>query len=209
MRSILAALAAAAALAPSGANAGFTIGGRLGLAFPGGNTAGDSKLSDSVDWAVPFQLDVGGRGQHLAFAGYLRLAPGKLDLGLKNDCESRGATCSVLDLGVGFQASYHFSTARAGPWVGGFVGWERLRYDLSVGADTGTLTATGWEYGVQGGLDFAWGVFTLGPFGEIALGRFTELASYDPRSGTTDTHAISDERTHAWFIVGVKTAFVF
>src|SRR5512139_1999354 len=129
MRSILAALAVAAAFAPSLADAGFTIGGRLGLAFPGGNTAGTSSLSDSVDWALPFQLDVGGRGKHLAFAGYLRLAPGKLDLAVKQDCERGGTTCSVLDLGVGVQASYHFSTAKAGPWIGGFVGWERLRYD--------------------------------------------------------------------------------
>jgi hypothetical protein len=201
MRRILAALAAAAALAPSGADAGFTLGARLGFALPGGDFVEHSSFSDVVDWSVPLQLDVGGRGQHLAFAGYLRFAPGKLALAVESD--------SFLDLGVGIQASYHFSTAKAGPWVGGFVGWERLTFNVPLGVDEGRLTETGWEYGVQGGLDFAWGGFTLGPYGAIALGRFAEQTVDDPRSGTTNTNAISNESTHAWFSIGLKTAFVF
>src|SRR5512139_3963673 len=101
MRRILGVVAVLAALAPSAARAGFVIGGRLGLAFPGGEVAGNEKLGDYVDWAMPLQLDIGGRGERFAVSGYLRLAPGKLDPSIQDGCDAVGASCSILDLGIG------------------------------------------------------------------------------------------------------------
>jgi hypothetical protein len=207
MRKLLASLLVIAALAPSAARAGFTIGARLGAAFPGGEIADGEKLGDFVDWAVPFQLDIGGRAQHWAFGGYLRLAPGILDASIQDDCDATGADCSALDLAFGAQVDYHFSAGKAGPWVGGFVGWEVLRYDYALGGLEGSATTTGWELGAQGGIDFAWGVLTLGPYGAIGFGQFGDTTL--EVNGTSDSQSISDKGTHRWFQLGAKVGFVF
>lgn len=209
MRRILACLVAvAAALAPSAADAaGFFLGARLGAAFPSGDIAGGEKLGDFVDWAVPMQLEIGGSGKQLTLAAYLRYAPGILDSSVKSGCDAAGATCSGSDLGLGAEVLWHFSPGRAGPWVGGFAGWEFLRYDYALLGSKAAVTDSGWELGGQGGIDFAWGILTLGPYGTIGLGQFGKATL--ELNGSSDTQSISDKGTHTWWQVGVRTAFQF
>ncbi len=209
MRRTLACLAAAvAALAPSTADAaGFFLGARLGAAFPGGDVAADQKVGDLVDWAVPVQLEIGGSGKQLTLAGYLRFAPGILDSAVKSGCEADGATCSASDIGLGAEVLWHFSPGRAGPWLGGFGGWEWFRYDYALLGDKYAVTDSGWELGAQGGIDFAWGILTLGPYGAIALGEFGKATA--EVNGQSDTRSISGKRTHTWWHLGVRTAFQF
>jgi hypothetical protein len=207
MRKVLATLVFLAALAPSAASAGFTLGGRLGVAFPGGEIGGGDKLADFVDWAVPLQLDLGGRGEHFELGGYLRLAPGKLDASIQDGCDASGASCSSSDLGVGAQVNYHFAAAPAGPWVGGFAGWEMLRYDADLGGNKMSLSATGWELGAQGGIDFAWGGFVLGPYAVLGFGQFGKATA--EVNGSSDTQDITDKGMHRWFQLGARAGFVF
>ncbi len=207
MRKVLACLAAAA-LAPSAADAaGFFLGARLGAAFPGGEIGSGDKVGDFVDWAAPVQLEIGGSGKQLTLAAYLRYAPGILDASVKSGCAADGATCSGSDLGLGGEVLWHFSPGRAGPWVGGFAGWELLRYEYAPPGNKVAITDSGWELGAQGGIDFAWGILTLGPYGAIALGEFGKATA--EVNGSSNTQSISDKGTHTWWQVGVRTAFQF
>jgi len=209
MRKFLVSLVLAATLAPSAANAGLVLGGRLGVAFPGGDVVKDSKLADSVDWAVPFQLDLGYRiGQQLTLGGYLRVAPGKLDSAVKDSCDLNGQSCSSWDIGLGAQVDFRFRQANAGPWLGAFAGYERLRSDTTEGPDTLSLSLSGWEIGAQGGIDFTWGVLALGPYGAIGAGQFT-TGKVELNGTEIDSGSITDKGTHTWIQVGLRVGFAF
>jgi hypothetical protein len=196
-----------AALSPSVARAGVVLGARVGVAIPGGEVAQGDKLRDYVDWALPLQVDLGIRsGDQLTFGAYLRLAPGRLVGSIEDNCDAAGASCSIRDLGVGLQLDLRLDR-RAGPWLGGYAGLEVLRLEHALGGTKTALTATGWEAGVQGGIDLAWGVVTLGPYGSIGVGQFRRATA--EVNGQKERQDITDRATHTWIQVGLRGGFAF
>lgn len=194
-------------LAPSAASAGFVLGGRLGVGLPGGEVDGSGELAEVVDLAVPLQLDVGYRFTTIAVGAYLRLGPGKLDPLLASDCDAVGASCRTYDVAFGAQLDVRLSDGNARPWLGGYVGAETLRYDVRSGGSTAALDARGWELGAQGGIDFAWGAMTLGPYAAIGVGRFTTGTLLI--GGTKIAGDIAEKRTHTWIHAGIRAGFGF
>ena len=201
-RSFLAAVLLAAAV-PSDALAGeLALGARLGFASPRGKIDSPEYLSDFVDWTWPLQLEVGYQGEQALVGLYLRVAPGKLDPQLQAGCDAANTSCNVTDYGIGAQVTFHFAAGRAGPWLGGFAGYEALKYEATVGGVPGSITPSGWEIGAQGGLDFAMGRLTLGPYATISLGQFTK--STMKIGGTSDTQTITDRAAHTWLGLGLR-----
>jgi len=207
MRRLLPALLLVSVLVPSAAQAGVYLGGRLGGAVPGGEIEKGAKLGDFVAWTVPIQAEAGFRGELISVGGYLRLAPGKLDSSISDGCDAAGASCSILDFGIGGQVDFRFTPGKAGPWVGGFAGLEILRYDYALGPNKFAISATGWELGAQGGIDFAWGILTLGPYGSIGLGQFTSADA--EINGVSASQDITDKAIHTWIQVGLRGGFAF
>jgi hypothetical protein len=201
-------LLAAAALAPGEARAGLALGARLGAAIPGGEISNGDSLDGFVDWAVPVQIDLGYRlAAPLQLGAYLRIAPAKLDGSIADGCDAAGVECSAFDLGIGVQVDFRFSQGNAGPWLGGYAGYEQLRYEVADGANELSITAKGWELGAQGGIDFAWGALSLGPWGAIGIGQATR-ATFE-LNGTSDTQSIDDKGTHTWIQVGLRAGLAF
>ncbi len=196
-----------AVLAPSAASAGLVLGGRLGVGIPGGDVFQSAKLADLVDFTVPLQFDLGYRFTKVTVGGYLRLGAGKLDPAVADGCDAAGVSCRVLDVGLGAQIDVRLASGNAGPWLGGYIGAETLRYDEAVGGSAWALSFTGWELGAQGGIDFAWGVMTLGPYGAIGLGQFTS-GTFE-LGGAKITGDITDKATHTWLQLGVRAGFAF
>lgn len=207
MRRHLFLLLLVALLAPSAASAGVYLGGRLGVGIPGGEIEKDAKLGDFVSWTVPVQLEAGFGGERFSAGGYLRIAPGKLDSAVADGCDALGASCSVFDLAIGAQLDFRFAPGNAGPWVGGFAGYEVLRYDFAIGGSEASVSAKGWELGAQGGIDFAWGVLRMGPYGSIGLGQFTK--STVESGGASASQEIADKAIHTWIQLGMRGAFAF
>ncbi len=207
-RSFLAAVVLAAAAVPSPALAGgLALGARIGFGTPGGDIDANGKLADFADWALPLQLDVGYRGERFTVGAYFRIGPGKLDPNVQQGCDAIGASCAVSDYGIGAEAEVRLTSGKAGPWLGGFVGYEEARYDFALGPVEASIKPSGWELGAQGGIDFAWGILTLGPYASVSVGQFTKstLESGD----TTQTQSISDRGTHTWLALGVRAGVSF
>ncbi len=207
MRKLLFPLLLVSFLVPSAASAGVYLGGRLGAGIPGGEIEKDAKLGDFVSWTVPVQLEAGFGGERFSVGGYLRIAPGKLDSSIADSCDAAGASCSVFDLAIGAQAELRFSPGNVGPWLGGFVGYEILRYDYALGGLEAAVSAKGWELGAQGGFDLAWGVLRMGPYGSIGIGQFTSAEI--EIGGASSSGDITDKAIHTWIQLGIRGAFAF
>lgn len=208
MRRFLVTTMLVAALAPSPASAGLVLGARLGGALPGGDVSNGDALEGYVDFAVPIQLDLAYRlAAPVQLGAYLRIAPAKIDSSISDGCDATNVDCSVFDLGLGVQVDFRFSPGNAGPWIGGYAGYEQLRYDYADGTNEFAVTAKGWELGAQGGIDFAWGKLSLGPWGGIGFGQFT--SSELEINGISASQDIEDKGTHTWIQVGLRAALSF
>lgn len=209
MRKLLSTVVVAAALlsVPSQAEAGFTMGFRLGLGFPGGELEDGLDLGDDVELAVPFLFQLGGAfaQDRMSVEGFFELSPMVLTDEVSDGCEllGAGADCAAAGLRIGALFSYRFMPERSTPWVGGALAWETLTEtveDSFVGdAD---WTYSGYNVELMGGYDFKLGrVFALGPYASFQFGEFTDLSGdldYDPNAGM-----------HTWLQLGVRGRFDF
>jgi hypothetical protein len=210
MRALAPALVALVLLAPRAADAGVYLGLRAGVAWPSGDREGEEALSTVLDFAVPFTGEVGWQFQNgLLLATYLRIGPVALDERIQDVCEDADVECGAVDLGLGLEAIYNFSPEQQlQPWFGGFVGWSSLAYETELEGLEADLAFTGWEVGVQGGLDLEVRPFTIGPFVQVGSGQFTEV-TIDPDNAPKFDDEIDDQQWHLWTTVGVKFGVQF
>jgi hypothetical protein len=210
MRRLLALLVLTAGLAPAAARADgkVVLNARAGVAVPFGEIGDGAKLGDLVGWAFPLQADLQFRfWPQLSVGAYGRYAPATLESDVSNACSTRGVSCDVSDVAFGAVAEYRFSQLEGGPWIGGYVGWEMLRFDRAVASGKATVTDSGPEAGAQVGVDFELGRLTLGPYGGLALGQFSRTS--EKIAGVKTSGDIADKAVHGWLQVGLRASLLF
>jgi hypothetical protein len=210
MRKLLALLVLAAVLGPAAARADgkIVLNARAGVAAPLGEIGDGAKLGDLVGWAFPLQADLQFRfWKQLSLGAYGRYAPATLESEVSNACSTRGVSCDASDVAFGAVGEYRFSERlEGGPWIGGHVGWEMLRFDRAVTAGEASVTDSGLEAGAQAGYDFELGGLTLGPYGGLGLGQFSRTSQ--KVGGVKTSRDISDTAVHGWLQVGLRASLL-
>ncbi len=189
-------------LLPAASRAQATIGVRGGFAFAMGDAAKDAKLSDTVKWQIPIQLDAMYRlTPDLSIGAYGSYGFGFLGDRAKDACDLANLDCSASSWRAGIQATYAVNGMSLGfvPWVGIGTGWEWLKVKSAVGGLSSEATTSGWEYvNLQLGGDYrASKQFSVGPFVQLSVGQYRKVESTD----------IPDKATHEWFTVGLRGKF--
>jgi hypothetical protein len=199
MGKLLAAALAVAVAAPLAASAQAPfLGLRIGYAIPFGNIVPQNSIRDVQRSNVPVQIDGGYKfDQRWDLGAYLSYGFGQLADEAEDACGA--ADCSTNTFRFGIQGAAHFEV-RPGreAWGGLLFGFERLDLDAPGTLDT---TASGWEFGFQGGFDFATGSTGFGPFASLTWGRFENLAR-----GGNDV-SLPDKEIHTTFQLGVRGYF--
>jgi hypothetical protein len=204
-------LALLALSAPGQASAGLELGARVGWAFPLGEVSdGGRNLDDVVRGQIPLQVDLGWRfANQLTLGAYVRLSPGVVGNNVEDACDISSVDCDgPFGLAAGGQLEFALGHGGAGPWIGAFGGYESLNYgDVQEGTSV-DFKYRGWEAGVQGGLDFAWGVLGIGPYASASIGRFIDTET-DVHDGENVVVDVGDEANHYWIQVGLRGRFAF
>jgi hypothetical protein len=199
MRTLLAALAVAIAGAPLAARAQDAyLGLRIGLGLPFGNIAAQDAIRDVQQSHVPVQIDGGYIfDEHWSAGAYLSYAWGQLADEIDTACGA--ADCSTATFRFGIQGAGRFEIRpEREVWAGLLFGWERLDLDAPGALEA---TASGWEFGVQGGFDFASTSAGFGPYLSLAWGRFGDL-----ERGGNDV-SLPDKEIHTTLTLGIRGYF--
>jgi hypothetical protein len=180
-----------------------------GIARPFGQSTSGINLSDGIAWGFPLQADIQFRFLKQFAAGpYVRYTPTVLASSQQDSCSGTGVSCNASDLAFGGLFEYRFSEKlEGGPWLGGLVGWEMLKATVPESGKQATSTLSGLEIGVRGGMDFELGGVTIGPWGALQLGQFTN--QQNEVGGQTSSGSItSNKSAHGWYSVGVRVALL-
>lgn len=208
MRRIGGLMAAVLLLAvPVAAQAGFTMGARFGLGFPGGEAFDGGDIDEVVARSNSFMFHLGGAfaQNHASIEGFLEVSPMTLDSQLEEDCDFYGDSCAAVGMRVGVMGTFRFAPQQfLSPWVGGGLGWEMLYADF----DYYTYTFTGTTFELMGGVDFKAGpVFSWGPYASMQFGTYTDATYWDDAGGSVDFDP--DAGMHTWFQIGIRGKFDF
>jgi outer membrane protein W len=202
--------------APAPARGAIEIGLRLGVGFPLGHegaTAGDTndKLSDDVKLIVPIAIDAGYRINPNVYVGLLF----QYGFGIVNTdsssgaaCGGAGVSCSASDLRLGVDLHFHFAPGQSfDPWLGVGAGYEWLFLDVSDGGISGSITATGFEFGnVQLGGDIPIAPnFAVGPFVSLSFGQYSNVSV--SQGGASMDMSITSKSFHEWLEFGVRGVY--
>jgi hypothetical protein len=208
------AAAVALALAPTAALAGpigVNVGARAGYAVPIGDASKGEPLSDVVAGAIPLQVDATYAFASIVNAGvYASYGRGtKGDKAGSPQPTTGGGTATVDSVGTvayGLQANVDLSVA----WAGLFAGVESLKTastaSFSGATSNAAQTTTGWQAGVQGGVDWPLAPgFVVGPFASVAFTKY-ETVDTDVTGSTTfsQSSGIKDKTTHQWITIGLR-----
>jgi hypothetical protein len=204
-------LAVAMLVLPTVAQAQLQLGARLGYAVPGGSVDQGETLSGFVANAVPLELDVGYRWNNFSLALFYQYNFGSAGSDLKAIAAAVGGSgASAAGQEFGLSGTWNFAP-KAGlqPWVGLRIGYEDIyiKFDSPVGSIKGT--ASGWAYGLQGGLDFALGPITLGPYVTWDTGKSTKLKTEGGGQTQTGDIPSANQTWHNWFAFGAKAGITF
>jgi hypothetical protein len=196
MRTAFAAALALALPAAAGAR-DLYLGLRIGYALPFGDVASGTSIRDIMKSDVPLQVDAGFKlGKQWDVGAYTSYAWGQLAGATDTACGT--ADCSANVFRIGAQGSLHSEIRpEREAWFGALVGWERLDLNAPGSLD---LTASGWEFGLQGGFDFSTRSTGFGPYTSLTFGRFTSISR-----GGSDVDV--SHATHATFQLGVRGYF--
>ncbi len=199
------------------ASHGFQMYLRTGAAFPVGDATGNrgDQLGRRYAWQVPFAIGLGGKiTEAIYVGGYFGLAFGAegSDLTTESACRDRDdnfqndIACSALSLQLGLEGIYYFRPAeRWSPWLGYGFGIEasqetiedRVRKYREEQFSSGYTVAK-----LSVGVDRRSAV-GIGPFGEIAVGRFTHVRT-DVNDAEVASGSISSQAFHAWITLGLR-----
>lgn len=199
---------------------GFQLAVRTGWTWPFGSASAASgdNLASRYSSQFPLILDLGFKPKNWLLLGvYMGFSLGTDGndarvSGLCNDRDNdlnNDISCSSGSLRAGLQAQFHVSAdARWNPWFGYGIGyeaaWQTIR-DTPRGR-TESTTASGMEVArLSSGLDCRMTrVLGIGPFAELALGRFTSTRT-DVNNETRYDGPIPDRAAHVWLTVGLRT----
>jgi hypothetical protein len=185
---------------------------RFGIAIPAGSIRDGTSLDSYAGSELPLVFEGGYRIDSSLFVG-ARFQYAFPQLKNPNGTCSGITSCSGSDVQLGVEGLYRFlAEGSFAPWVGLGFGyeWAGADYDTGNGGLGGTYK--GFEAIAQGGGDVRVSrQFVLGPFVEVAFGRFDTFEGR-VRVGNrrTETSAdITDTAVHAWIAFGVRGAFGF
>jgi hypothetical protein len=197
------------------ARTGFQAQFRTGVSIPGGLASGapDDSLARRYAWQIPFAFDLGAKVTRSIYTGfYLHLGFGAegSDAIVEDLCDDddsdleNDVSCNVVTVRLGLDAQYHFEPASSmNPWVGYGIGFEAavqsLR-DTTGYRENNTASGITWAQ-LSGGLDFRSAV-GIGPYAELALGRFTKTRT--EVGNQVSTSNIDDRAFHAWATLGFR-----
>jgi hypothetical protein len=214
--SLALALAGPARAAPSAPppDHGPEVALRTGVAIPAGSVRDGTSLDSYASSAVPLVLEGGYRVEPDLFVG-ARFQYAFAQLKDPNATQTCGGntSCSGSDVQLGVEGIYRFlADQRFAPWLGLGFGyeWASADYDSQNIGEGGTnkgffgLAQAGGDARVNGAL-------VLGPFLDVAFGRFDSAethAHFGNMSGSM-TSDITNTAVHTWITVGVRGAFGF
>lgn len=210
MRSILSALAIAAAVAfaPS-AEAQVSLDVKAAWAIPFGNvwTASpwNASVAESAVWSGALPFEVGARYRvtpNVSLGAYFAYGPAFVASGACG-----GGSCSGSELRTGVELVYGIlPEGPVNPWFSLGTGWEWT--SATVGTNgvlpgPGKFTFNGWEYlNVQAGADFVLAnAFAAGPY--LAL-TGSNYATFTAPAGSGGYVELASRSFHGWFQIGVK-----
>lgn len=199
---------------PPPAHRGFQLALRTGAAVPFGSVTSATAMSDALGVQLPFLIDLGAKILPPLFVGvYLGAAVGGAAGQVEAGCTRAGVNCTGVGFRFGIQAQYNFAPrARVNPWAGYGFGYEIAGSSGSNGTNQVTNRIRGFELAhLLGGVDFRlqdW--FGIGPFADIALGRY-DVAESEINSGGSVTSlggTVTDKAFHFWGIFGVRVTML-
>lgn len=191
---------------------------RAGLSFPAGDATGapGDSLGARLAWQVPLALDIGAKIFPNVFVGaYLGLGIGAegsdpLVEGLCSDDDEdfeNDVSCSGTTFRIGLEGQYQFTPdQKTNPWIGYGIGFEGANETLKAQEQgyTEEASASGMTYAtISGGLDLRTKAVGAGPYGEVAIGRFTK-GSTEVDGEETASGDIQDPAWHAWISLGLR-----
>lgn len=201
------------AFAAGAPDAGVEVALRTGVALPYGELWNGMKLKSYASVVVPFVVE----------AGY-RLIPGLFLAGrfqygyafVHNPVGScQDISCDGSVITVGAEVLYRFAPEAAfAPWVGVGLGYEWAAADItfsSVPQSANSYSYRGPQGLLQVGGDGRVGrQVVLGPFVEVALGRFDKAEEHTHSADFDATiDLLASPAWHAWFSLGVRGAYGF
>jgi hypothetical protein len=175
---------------------------RLAYAAPLGSAAPDLPLADAMLGQVPVQLDALWRFGAASAGLYGSWGPGQVP----GDTCGGGADCSASALRLGIEGEWMFAPLgawRLSPWAGIGAGWERASTRRTrLGAET-IWTYSGPEASLHAGLDWPLAAgFALGPFAELAVGRYGSWAL--DTSAESASGDLAEKAFHGFVHLGVR-----
>jgi hypothetical protein len=202
------------------ANAGFQASIRTGLQFPFGNATGASAdtMGNTFSWQLPLIADAGWKPSpnwYLAlYAGFGFGAPGGA---VAQSCTSNSESCFAATVRIGLQAIYYFTPAGSNdPWLGYGIGYEQSSVNIGKGDASGSVSASGWEFGhLMAGIDFRLSpLIGIGPMIDLSVGQYSKLTdSSGSISGGVYTEtgsassSIAQTALHEWLLLGGRIVF--
>lgn len=209
---------------PEGPPKRFTVGVRVGFAFPLLNAYRDAKdesavrLGNELHGALPIALELGYRVLEPLYVGVLgSFGPAFPRSAGDGYCSPSATSCTGDHLRVAVQARFHPLRGRTiDPWVGLGFGYERLSLreeGITANGDQGSveMALSGVEFfDVSVGANYSvLRDLAVGPFLSFTLGQYGRI-SVDETLGsgsTTSDSAIKNTSPHAWLVLGVRGAF--
>ena len=191
---------------------GFQLALRTGIAIPFGELDKGEKMSDFTSVQVPLIVDVGGKViPELFLGGYFGFGFGGPGGELADVCSAGDGSCISVGLRLGIEAQYHILPGESvNPWLGYGIGFESLALSISNNGDTASVGSGGLEFAhFMGGVDVRMSrVFGIGPFVDVALGRYSSFST-DDGDGSSISHDIdtSQRATHGWVMLGARMVF--
>lgn len=209
------------------ADAGLTLGARLGYGIPmgdGGKPGGQSiALSKYTSGSVPFIVEAGYRFTREISAGayfqYAYASVGEICETIGASSQVPGVTCtssSAYVLRYGLQGASRFPVQGMVPWVGLGFGTESAHLTTTVnvpgyGSQKVTVKPSSdliGEVNLQGGVEWPLSQgFTIGPFATLTFAKYTKAVFSPSQPGQPDSIPSSDQAWHEWLILGVKGTF--
>jgi hypothetical protein len=184
-----------------------------GFALPLGNATGGNNsisLSDDINFAVPFGIQIGYRIAGVVFVGgTFTYGPfGSPSSSLYPPCAQSGVSCHSSFVRGGFSVQWHPLGSRGtDPYVGLGMSYEWLSISVNNNGLSGSGQFSGFNWAeIPVGIDFRLSkAVRFGPFIDFTLGEYRTATVSSPSSITSN---ISPKALHFWLSFGVRIVFL-
>lgn len=187
----------------------FVLGMRVNASIPAGNLARDVPLADYSRTQGTVWLEAGYRLRpELMLGGYLSVGSGAVGSTWDDAlCDTDGVDCSMVDVRLGLQGTYHFGSKGVLPWVGAGFGFELMSvtatHDEFQEEFTHDVSGAEWLL-LQGGVDFAVKNLQFGPFIALTFSRFGSGSCSGDCGVYGGEFDVANPAFHEWIMLGIR-----